>query len=157
AESAGSPDSPISLPTQIRVQGNSWWPTKGDAAREDFAGSKECALCHFAKAETYRDAAMSHASVLPLESQALHEHTDLTFKSAGYSYELRTSDAVSTLAVSDGQSSVSAELKWAFGTGHMGQTYIYKKNNDLYESHLSFYTGPQMLDITPGHADETIK
>ena len=157
AQSPDIPDSTISLPTQIRVHGDGWWPTKGDAAREDFAGSKECTLCHFAKAATYKDAAMSHASVSPLESQALHQHDSLTFKSGEYSYQLRTGDAGSTFAVSDGKSTVSAELKWAFGTGHMGQTYIYKKNNDLYESHLSFYTEPQVLDITPGHADETIK
>src|SRR5215467_5896913 len=94
--SSAAPESPISLPTQIRVQGGGWWPTKGDAAREDFAGSKECALCHFAKATTYKDAAMSHASVSLLESQALRQHADLTFKSGDYSYELRTSDSGST-------------------------------------------------------------
>ncbi len=33
----------------------------------------------------------------------------------------------------------------------MGQTYIYRQKDDLYESHVSFYTGPQALDITPGH------
>src|SRR5215470_8929860 len=110
AVSSAMPDSAISLPTQIRVQGSGWWPTKGDAAREDFAGSKECALCHFARAATYKDAAMSHASISPLESQALHQHADLTFKSGDYSYELRRSDNGTTFAVSDGKSRVFAEL-----------------------------------------------
>ena len=55
------------------------------------------------------------------------------------------------MTVSKGQESLAADLQWAFGIGHMGQTYIYKQKDDLYESHLSFYTGPQALDITPGH------
>jgi hypothetical protein len=145
----------ISLPTQLRIQGAGWWPTRGDAQRDKFVGTPECVLCHFEKTSTYKNAAMSHASVPPLTSEGLRQHDRLGYQLGPYSYELVTGkdkdNEKSTLKVSRGQESVSADLQWAFGIGHMGQTYIYKKNDDLYESHLSFYTGPQALDITPGH------
>ena len=141
----------ISLPTQLRVQGAGWWPTKGDATRDKFAGTSACALCHFEKASTYKTAAMSQASVSPLASDDLRRHDRLEYQLGPYSYELMTGAESSTLKVSKGQESLSENLRWAFGIGHMGQTYIYKQKDDLYESHLSFYTGPQALDITPGH------
>lgn len=47
--------------------------------------------------------------------------------------------------------SESATLLWAFGMGRIAQTYIYEKHGKLYESHVSFFTEPQALDITPGH------
>jgi Cytochrome c3 len=140
----------ISLTTQMRIEGAGWWPTKGDASRDKFIGTSGCALCHFEKASMYKTTAMSHASISPLQSEGLREHERLEFQLGPYSYELLTSDN-STLKVSKGQESLSADLQWAFGIGHMGQTYIYRQKDALYESHLSFYTGPQALEITPGH------
>src|SRR5579863_1305547 len=141
----------ISLPTQLRIQGPGWWPTRGDAPREKFAGASACVLCHFEKTATYKSAAMSQASISPLSSEGLRKHDRLEFQIGPYSYELVTDAQKSTLTVSKGQESLSAALQWAFGIGHMGQTYIYRQKDDLYESHVSFYTGPQALDITPGH------
>ncbi len=145
----------ISLPTQLRIQGAGWWPTRGDASRDKFVGTSACALCHFDKASTYKAAAMSQASIPPLRSEGLRKHDRLEYQLGPYSYELVTEGEHSTLKVSKGQESLSADLQWAFGVGHMGQTYIYKQKDDLYESHLSFYTGPQALDITPGHEHST--
>src|SRR4051794_27250777 len=67
----------ISLPTAIRIQSPDWWPTKGDASRDDFAGSQACALCHFEKSSTYKAAAMSQASVSPAQSDALRQNAHL--------------------------------------------------------------------------------
>jgi len=140
----------ISLPTAIRIQSPDWWPTKGDASRDEFAGSQACALCHFEKSSTYKAAAMSQASVSPAQSDALHKNPHLALQLGDYSYQLSTVDEKSTANVSKGQETLSADLRWAFGVGHMGQTYLYRQGDALYESHLSFYTGTQSLDITPG-------
>src|SRR2546423_1919690 len=78
----------ISLPTAIRIQSPDWWPTKGDAARDDFAGSQTCALCHFEKSSTYKAAAMSQASVSPVQSDALRQNAHLTHQLGAYSYQL---------------------------------------------------------------------
>jgi|KBSMisStandDraft_5_1062788.scaffolds.fasta_scaffold00371_23 hypothetical protein len=150
AQTQTAEPSAISLPTAVRVQGSGWWPTKGSASRDEFAGSSSCALCHFAKASSFKNAAMSHASVPPSQVRALREHNHLLFSIGDYSYQLLTGGDRSTLNVSEGPQSISADLKWAFGSGHMGQTYIYQKDGQFYESHLSFFVKPQALAVTPG-------
>ncbi len=134
----------ISLPTELRVQNSRWWPTKGDRPREEYVGAIECAKCHASKAANYKASAMAQAS--------LRKHDHLAFQLGPYSYQLVTDGEGSTLKLSTGTASLSGLLLWAFGVGHMGQTYIYALNGNLYESHLSFFAIPEALDITPGHS-----
>ena len=150
---AQSPNpSSISLPTDLRTQRPGWWPTKGDAPREEYAGSDTCADCHELKAESQEHSAMRHAATHAADSESLRKHERLTFAAGPYNYELATHDGKSTLTVSDSAASSSVELLWALGSGHMGQTYIYEKNGKFYESHVSFYAAMESLDITPGQS-----
>jgi len=144
--------SSISLPTDLRTQGAGWWPTKGDASREEYTGSDVCADCHELKTESQEHSAMRHAATRAAESESLRKHERLAFETGPYKYELVTHDEKSVLTVSDATSSISTELLWAFGSGHMGQTYIYEKNGKFFESHVSFYGATQGLDITPGQS-----
>src|ERR1700758_1639326 len=32
--------------TRQRLREHGWWPTRGDAARQEYAGSEACAACH---------------------------------------------------------------------------------------------------------------
>jgi Cytochrome c3 len=146
-----TPFSGISLPTKVHVDNTGWWPTQGDAARDQYVGTAVCAQCHGPKAATYRTAAMSHASMRVQDSESLRQHDRLAFQQGRFSYQLTTAGESSTLKVSNGAASVSAELLWAVGAAHMGQTYLYQKNGSWYESRLSFFGEPQALDITPGH------
>ena len=57
-----------------------------------------------------------------------------------------------TYSVTDGASSLSTPVAWAFGLGRKGQTYLYQYNGAFYESRLSFYTTLQGLDLTTGHS-----
>ena len=150
ARTQSSEPSAISLPTALRVQVPGWWPTKGTASRDEFGGPLSCTLCHFAKASTFKNAAMSHASAAPAESAALREHDRLLFSVGDYRYELLTRPDGSSLKVSEGQQAAFSDLNWAFGIGHMGQTYLYRKDGQFYESHLSFFVKTKALDITPG-------
>jgi hypothetical protein len=149
-----TPFSGISLSTQMRVQDAGWWPTKGDRPREDYVGTPECAKCHAAKALTYKDTAMSQASMLPLQSESLGQHDQLPFQQGPYGYEWITTAESSTLKVTNGTASISADLWWAFGLGRMGQTPLYRRHDAFYESRVSYYSSPGALDITPGHARE---
>lgn len=140
----------ISLPTDLRLQNSGWWPRKGDAARNAYAGSEACLKCHsrFAAAQT---TAMAHAASLAADSESLRSHQILTFKLGGYAYSLNSDANKNTFSVTKGGENVSHDLEWAFGLGHMGQTYLYQENGSFYESHLSFYSEINGLDITPGH------
>jgi Cytochrome c554 and c-prime len=142
----------ISLPTELRVHGSGWWPTKGEVPRGEYAGSNACYECHRTKAEEQARTAMFHTGSRAGDSKILLEHGLLTFQVGPYSYQLATAAGKSTLTVSNATDSISVDLLWAFGSGHMGQTYIYQKGEKFYESHVSFFAGPQNLDITPGQS-----
>jgi hypothetical protein len=143
--------SSISLPTELRLQGNGWWPTKGEAARSEYVGSEACAKCHASIAATQQKSAMAHAASRASQSGSLRGHDHLAYQIGPYTYQLTTQDDQSVLTVSHDTSSVSEILIWALGVGHMGQTYLYNQKGNFYESHVSFFSAPQALDITPGH------
>jgi len=152
AEAQGNAPGSISLPTELRVQKPGWWPTKGDAVRDEFVGTAACAQCHASKADTYPSMSMAHAGFPAADSERLHQHGHLAFELGRYGYQIAANGENSILSVTDGTSTLSRTLIWAFGFAHMGQTYIYEQNGSLYESHVSFYAGPQALDITPGQS-----
>lgn len=144
-----------SLPTDVRVKNPGWWPTKGDPSRQEYVGAETCAKCHAAIAASYRTAAMAHAAAAAPVSAGLRQHHRLTFQSGPFRYQILTSSTGSLLSLSDGSSSLSHTLTWAFGTGRMGQTYVYEENASFYEGHVSFFTSLQALDITPGQRGST--
>jgi hypothetical protein len=143
--------SSISLPTELRIQGSGWWPRKAEAARDAYVGSAACAKCHTARAEAQASTAMAHASSLVADAESLRAHQRLTFRLGDYNYNLHSDANKSTLSVTKGEETRSHDLQWAIGQGHMGQTFLYDQDGTFYESHLSFYSELQALDITPGH------
>jgi Cytochrome c3 len=145
----------MSLPTEVRVKHPGWWPTKGEPAREEYVGSETCATCHASIAASYRMTAMARAAAPAPSSDGLHQHNHLFFRLGPFSYEILTSSARSLLSVSDAVSSLSETLTWAFGEGHIGQTYVYEKAGNFFEGHVSFFTSLQALDITPGQRSPT--
>ena len=140
----------ISLPTSLRVHSPGWWPTKGEAGREEYVGSEACFDCHEAKSERQQETAMFHAASRAVDSKNLRDHGRLTFQRGPFSYELATTAERSLLVATSGSSSVSAELFWAFGSAHMGQTFVYEQAGDFFESRVSFFTERSGLDVTPG-------
>jgi hypothetical protein len=142
------------MPTESRVKSPGWWPTKGDASRDSYVGTAVCAKCHGSKAATQQTNAMAHAAVRAADAEVLHQHDHLSFRVGPYHEEIVTKGEKSVLTVTagDNAASVSADLLWAFGIGHMGQTYVYEKNGSFYESHLSFFASTQDLNITPGQS-----
>lgn len=139
-----------SLTTQLRVNSSGWWPTKGEAAREEYVGSEVCFACHEAKSERQQETAMYHAGSRASDSTILRAHPQLTFQKGPFYYQLVTQADKSTLTVSNGDLSVFVNLLWAFGSTHMGQTFVYQQGETFYESRVSFFALPQALDITPG-------
>jgi hypothetical protein len=147
-----APASKVSLSTDDRTHSPGWWPTKTTAARADFVGTAECSKCHEQIASTQRATPMAQASTPAANSAILRAHSDLTDQRAAFHYELSTTPTAVNFSVTDGADSLSAPVAWAFGLGHKGQTYLYQRDGEFYESHLSFYKNLQALDLTTGHA-----
>lgn len=95
---------------------------------------------------------MYHAACRAADSKQLGERNQLKFDLGPYRYEIETQPSKPVMTIRTADASLSVELLWVFGSGHMGETYIYSKDGKYYESHLSFYVGPQVLDITPGQS-----
>jgi hypothetical protein len=112
-------------------------------------GAAVCLTCHAPKA-SYKNSAMFHAATHAAEAESLKQ-VPLAFQIGLYRYQITDRNGEKILRVSKGKTSDSAVLLWAFGMGRIAQTYVYAQNGKYYESHLSFYTGLQSLDITPGH------
>ena len=142
----------MSMLTASRVQSPGWWPTKGDAARGSYVGTAACAKCHASKVASQQKHAMARAAVPAGDAEILRQHDHLSFRIGPYREEIVTKGAKSVLIVTSGAAHSSTELQWAFGVGHLGQTYVYEKNGGYYESHLTFFSSSQDLNITPGQS-----
>lgn len=141
----------VPLATQDRVKNPGWWPTKGTPLRKEYVGTATCAECHSSKANTQKTTPMAHAATPASNAELLGQHGTLTFFSAPYKFEISQTADGSVYSVNEGTSSLSRPLDWAFGTGEVGQTYVFKRNGNFYESRVSFYPGIQALDLTLGH------
>jgi len=69
----------------------------------------------------------------------------------GYTYVISRDGNRLMYTVTGGGKTLSAPLTWAFGSGSMGQTYLYEYRGALYESQVSFYSAVNGLDLTIGH------
>ena len=120
------------------------------AAMSTFAAPAECRSCH-------REAVDKHASTTmfrALESAALSEilksNPKLVFQLGPYAYKIDRQGDRSVYSVSDGKETISAPIAYAFGLGAAGQTYVFERDGDWYESRVSFYSKIQGLDLTMG-------
>ena len=147
AQSGGSV---TSTATTDRLKAPGWWPTKRDTARGEYVGAAACAECHDSEVSTASKSAMAHAATRATEADSL-ELVPLALQIGSYRYQISDSGGKKVLQISKGPASRSAPLLWAFGMGRIAQTYVYEQNGNFYESHLSFYTSIQALDVTPGH------
>lgn len=149
------PTAEAPMATDERLQFPGWWPTKGTASRQDFAGTAECARCHSKKTATQLTTPMAHASSAAGGSEILREHEKISYQLGPYTYTISRSESGSLYSVSDGTKTISEPLLWAFGLGNKGQTYIYQQEGFYYESRLSYYQTLRGLDLTTGHGSKT--
>lgn len=111
---------------------------------------RQCASCHPAQAKPHPQTSMAHAMELVAECTILKTHALLTFDDGGYSYRVERKGDESVYTVSDGQQTISVPIRWAFGLGRAGQTYVYEKDGELYQTRVSYYRELDGLDLTLG-------
>jgi hypothetical protein len=93
---------------------------------------------------------MGHAAESVAECGVLQTHPSMTFSANGYSYKIERKGDQSLYSVSDGASTLTVPIAWAFGLGAAGQTYVLEKDGAYYESFVSYYKQPDALDLTMG-------
>jgi hypothetical protein len=138
------------LITPVLVFGSSSQEVSGGKDITFSRGVRPCASCHAAQAKPHPQTSMAHAMELVPECTILKTHPLLTYKNGPYSYRIERKGDQSTYSVTDGQQTLTVPIGWAFGLGRAGQTYVFEKDGELYESRVSFYSEMNGLDLTLG-------
>lgn len=152
-----APQQKVEMPmaTAERLEGNAWWPTKGTAPLEAFVGTTQCARCHAKITMAQLTTPMAQAASSAKDSAVLRQHAAISRQMGAYTYTISSSGSGNNYSVSDGVDTISQPLRWAFGLGEKGQTYVYRRGQFYYESRMSFYQSLQTLDLTTGHSNVT--
>jgi len=137
--------------TSQRLRAQGWWPTRADAAREEFVGTAACAACHKQVALTQRGTPMAHAASRASETEVLRSNPTLRFSTPPFQTVIASDRLSSNYTVSGGGQSIRGQLLWSMGAGVKGQTFILKYLGILFESQLSYFPSIGVLDITPEH------
>jgi hypothetical protein len=130
---------PAQMATEDRLLYRGWWPRHSTNSRDGYVGPPACARCHAEKAATQPKTPMGRTSAPVGDSKILAGHDHLNFQSGKISYSIATRAGKSFYSVSDGTNSSSAALVWSFGDGHIGQSYLFERDGNLYESRMSYF------------------
>jgi uncharacterized cysteine cluster protein YcgN (CxxCxxCC family) len=126
---------------------------KEAAGRDALAGSQACANCHVREYASQISTSMAHAMEPVAGCSILEQHKILTFREGIYSYRIERQGNESVYTVTDGKSTITVRLQYAFGLGKAGQTYVFERAGKMYESRVSFFKLLNGLDLTMGAAN----
>ncbi|HEX4809620.1 MAG TPA: multiheme c-type cytochrome [Bryobacteraceae bacterium] len=119
------------------------------------AGSSACATCHQREYISQLTTSMARAMEPVASCSILQQHPALTFREGIYYYRIERQGNTSLYSVTDGKETITAPLEYAFGLGNAGQTYVFERGGNFYESRVSFYQAVNALDLTMGASNIT--
>jgi hypothetical protein len=126
------------------------WRPNADTRGIRFVGNKACVDCHPREAAQLTTPMAQALEVAP-DCKIVTALGKLTFRNGPYTYELSRQGQSVNYTVSDGAKSISRPILYCFGQGHIGQTYVFRHNDILYETRVSFFQKLRGLDFTIGH------
>lgn len=109
-----------------------------------------CMPCHQKQVNAHAGTKMSRALERPQDSAVLAPGPPIIGRNGPYTYLISRRGADSVYSVSDGLATLSETIRWVFGGGAAGQTYIFERNGRMYESRMSYYRAIDALDLTTG-------
>lgn len=145
------------LSTEDHLAEPGFWPRQSHTSSEVFAGSKACSRCHASMVASQELTPMARTAMPAAVADILHSHSDMSFRSNQYQYRIQTSSTKGATqnkySVTDGHQSLSFPLLWAFGTGRVGQSYLFKKDDGrFYEARVTYFQRLNALGFTPARA-----
>jgi Cytochrome c554 and c-prime len=136
--------------TEDRLLYPGWWPRHSTPSANEYVGPAECAKCHPGKAASQKTTSMARTAARTTGVDATAEPYQLTFRVGQIQYQIKTVDGKISYSVADGAREISAPLTWFFGDGHIGQSYLFERQGNFYESRVSYFGLLRALDFTPG-------
>jgi len=140
------------LSTDDHLAEPGWWPRRKPANLKEFAGNAACAKCHSRITASQEATPMAHTLMPAADAEVLHGRTDLAFRNGKYLYQIKAKDAATQLIVTDGERTIAADLVWAFGTGKLGQSYLFLQDGAYRESRVTYFSSLRNLHFTPTRA-----
>lgn len=119
-------------------QGNffSEWRPNANTRGIRYVGNHACVECHKEQAGQLHTP-MGQALEIAPDCRIVTAKGKLTFRNGPYTYSLAREGQQITYSISDGKSSVTKPILYCFGQGHVGQTFLFRHNDKLYETRVS--------------------
>jgi hypothetical protein len=109
-----------------------------------------CANCHREIFEKYLTTPMANASGSAAER---FKSGVVNHRASGVVYKIFMHDAQPMLSIQevhDPLANTKRKLDYFLGSGHLGITYLYSLNGNLFESPIAYYAASQSFDMKPG-------
>ena len=96
-----------------------------------------------------KNTAMARTLMHASDTDVLHSHSDLAFRNGKYLYQFKPRGNDTQFTVTNGERTLAADLVWAFGSGNLGQSYLFMQNGAYRESRVTYFNSLQNLHFTP--------
>jgi hypothetical protein len=141
------------LTTPERIERSKWWPTDGRAGRDEYSGTRACEQCHLAIVKSQARHSMAKASAPAESSDALRDPAGQSFRLDEYEYKIiREANGAFHYIASNAGKTVSLPIKWAFGAGKVGQSYLSEQDRTFREIRFSYFATLHAFDVTPNQS-----
>ena len=157
--------SPTAFYRSSELIGKVLLPERTDAPHDDdytgqtpFVGPQACAECHRGRVETFLQTSHARASqsangdTVMGSSQAPRNRLATRERQLHYRMDTRP-DGLYQTAVVDGRDVHSERMDLIFGSGKMGQSYFYWRDDELFQLPVSYLTAPNSWMNSPGYPD----
>jgi hypothetical protein len=128
----------------------SGWRPNSDTRGIRYVGNKVCVECHAEQAKQLNTPMAQALEVAP-GCRIVTAKGKLTFRNGPYTFNLSREGNSIVYTVSDGARSLTEPILYCFGQGHVGQTFLFRHNNVLYETRVSYFEKLRGLGLTIGH------
>ena len=126
------------------------WRPNADTHGIRYVGAKACVGCHPKEAAQLMTPMAQALEVAP-DCKIVTARGRLTFRNGPYTYELSRKGNSVVYSVTDGVNTITKPILYCFGQGHVGQTYVFRHNDTLYETRVSYFQKLSELNFTIGH------
>jgi hypothetical protein len=141
----------LSTPDHLSDPG--FWPTKPGYSRSEYAGPEACAGCHKAIYSTQIDTSMALTASHAPASKILASHSNLKFATGPVRYSISMKNSQPVYDMTSSGKKLTAFLTWAFGTGRVGQSYLFAaKDGAFREARVTYFSSLHNLDFTPARS-----
>jgi len=94
---------------------------------------------------------MAQALEIAPDCRIVNARGKLTFRNGPYTYNLAREGQSIVYSISNGKDTITKPILYCFGQGHVGQTFVFRHNDLLYETRVSYFEKLHALDFTIGH------